>query len=195
MNLIERVKKILTTPKTEWLVIETETTNPQALLTSYVAPLAILSSLSGVLTGLLWAGTYGMKFWLVSAVIGLVSAIVGYYISTYVIDALASSFGSEKNINKSAQLVAYSNTAAWVGGFLSFIPVIGWLAAIAGAIYSIYLLYLGIGPMKKTPEDKKVGYMIVSFLVIIVIGVVVAAILRAVIYPAMGYSTYGLWGY
>jgi hypothetical protein len=25
-------------------------------------------------------------------------------------------------------------------------------------------MYLGIGPLKKTPEDKKVVYMIVSFL-------------------------------
>ncbi len=195
MNLIERVKNILTTPKTEWLVIEGETTTPAALLTSYVLPLALLASLSGVLTGLLWAGTFGMQFWLIMAVVTFISAMIGFFVSSYVIDMLAPSFGSEKNINRSAQLVAYSWTASWIGSMLSFIPVLGWLLAIAGAIYSIYTMYLGLGPIKKTPEDKKVVYLIVSFLVMIVISWVIGWILRSIIFKAMGYSYLGGLGY
>ena len=193
MNLTERAKNILINPKSEWLVIETETTNPQSLLTSYVIPLALVSALGSVIMGLLWPGLWGMQFWLTRALINFLTAIIGYYIASYVIDALAPSFGSEKNINRSAQLVAYSNTAGWVASFFSFIPVIGWLIALAGGIYSIYLLYLGIGPMKKTPEDKKVVYMIISFLVIIVITMVVGAILGSIFLRSSGYS-YG-WGF
>lgn len=194
MNLIERVKKILTTPKTEWLVIETELSTPQTLLMSYVIPLAALSAVGFVLTGLIFPGIFDMKFWIVRGVIGFLSSCVGYYISTYVIDALAPSFGSEKNINRSAQLVAYSNTAAWVGGFFVFIPIIGWLISIAGAIYTIYLMYVGIGPMKKTPEDKKVVYLILSIVLVIVVAMVVGAILNSIILKAMGYSAFGMWG-
>lgn len=195
MNLIDRVKNILTTPKTEWLVIDNETATPASLLTSYVIPLALLASLSSVLSGLLWAGTLSLQWWLLTAVITFISALIGFYISSYVIDALAPSFASEKNINKSAQLVAYSNTAAWIGSLLTFIPVLGWLLAIAGAIYSIYTMYLGIGPMKRTPEDKKVVYLIVSFLVVIVISWVISWILSSIIFRSMGHPAYSGFRY
>jgi hypothetical protein len=80
---------------------------------------------------------------------------------------------------------------------LSFIPVIGFLIVIGGWVYSIYLMYLGIGPMKKTPEDKKVVYMVVAFLIMIVIGMIVSAILASVLLSSMGYGALGgrWWGY
>ncbi|HUZ59771.1 MAG TPA: YIP1 family protein [Hanamia sp.] len=106
--------------------------------------MAIISSIGRILAGLTWVGVFGSYFiWY--AVIGFVSIIISFYISIYVIDILAPSFGSEKNLNKSAQLVAYSNTPTWIAGLLSFIPAIGFLLVIAGWIYSIYLFYIGLG--------------------------------------------------
>ena len=197
MNLIDRAKKILTTPKTEWLVVNSESATPSSLIMSYVLPMAIISSIGRILSGLVWAGAFGTYFiWF--AVIGFVSIIISFYISIYVIDLLAPSFGSEKNLNKSAQLVAYSNTPAWIAGLLSFIPVIGFLLVIAGWIYSIYLFYLGLGPLKKTPEDKKIVYMIVAFIVMIVIVAIISAILMAIfggmIGYGVGYSRFGRFG-
>lgn len=101
---------------------------------------------------------------------------------------LAPTFGSEKNLDKSAQLVAYSNTPNWVAGLLSFIPVIGWLLVIAGWIYSIYLFYIGLGPLKGTPEDKKVVYMIVAFIVMIAVVFVISAVLMAIFGGMIGYG-------
>lgn len=179
MNIIERAKNMIMTPKTEWLVVDTEQSTPMALLTSYVLPLAIIASLANVLRGLLFSSGFGTYFiW--AAVIGFISILIGFYISIYVIDMLAPSFGSEKNLNKSAQLVAYSNTPAWVAAFLSFIPIIGWLLAIAGWVYSIYLFYIGLTIMKKTPEDKKVVYMIVAYIVIFAVTAIISAILMAI---------------
>jgi len=42
MNLVERVKAILLTPKTEWTAIEGEPGDPQFLFTNYVAILAAI---------------------------------------------------------------------------------------------------------------------------------------------------------
>lgn len=193
MNIIERVKNILLTPKTEWDVINGETATTQSLLIGYVLPLSVVSALGSLLHGLLFAGTIGLKFFLIGAVIAFVSSIIGFYVSVIIIDALASSFGSEKNMGKSAQLVAYSGTPSYIGGLLSFIPVIGFLLSLAAWVYGIYLMYLGIGPLKKTPDDKKVVYMIVAFVVMIVLYFVVAAILGAVLYGAMGMTGGGLF--
>lgn len=191
MNIIERAKSIISTPKTEWLVISAENDTPNALLFSYVLPLSILASLSGVLRGLLWEYRMPIEYWLLLAAVSFVSAMIVFYIAFYVIDMLAANFGSEKNLNRSAQLVAYSYTAAWVGSFLSFIPYIGWLLIFAGGIYSIYTMYLGLGPMKKTPEDKKVGYLIVSFLIIIVASAIINKILVSIFFRVMGWPSLG----
>jgi hypothetical protein len=179
MNLIERAKNMLSIPKTEWLLIESETSTPQFLLTNYVLPMAIISSIGKILSGLVWAGIF-TSYFIWAAIIGFVSIIISFYISIYVIDMLAPGFSSEKNLNKSAQLVAYSNTPNWIAGLLSFIPFIGWLLVIAGWVYSIYLFYTGLGPLKKTPEDKKIVYMVVAIIIMIVVGFIISAILMAI---------------
>ncbi len=197
MNLIERVKNILITPKTEWEVINGETATPSSLFMSYVLPLAIVSSLGAVIRYFLYAGGYaswGLKYMIIGVVITLVSTLLAFYLTAIIVDKLAPNFGSEKNMGKSAQLVAYSGTPTYVAGLLAFIPIIGWLISIAAWVYGVYLMYLGIGPLKKTPEDKKIVYILVSYVIMIAIYFVIAAILGGILYATMG-SGLGYSGY
>lgn len=191
MNIIERVKNILLTPKTEWEVINGETATPQSLLIGYVLPLAIVAAAGSLLKGLLFAGTFGLKYFILTAVIAFIASVISYYITVIIVDMLAPSFASEKDMGKSAQLVAYSGTPSYVGALLSFIPIVGWLIALAAWAYGVYLMYLGIGPLKKTPEDKKVVYMIVAFLIMIVLYFIIVAILGAILFAAMGMTAVG----
>ena len=192
MNLIERVKNILITPKTEWDVINGETATTQSLLMGYVLPLAIVSAVGPILNGLIFGGIIGMKFFIITAVIGLIVSAVGFYVTTIIVDMLAPSFGSEKNMGKSAQLIAYSSTPSFIAGLLSFIPVIGWILPFVAWAYGIYLMYLGIGPIKKTPEDKKIVYMIVAYVIMIVISLILGAILTMILFAALGMTAGGL---
>ncbi len=177
MNLIERVKNILVSPKTEWEVINGETATPMSLLTGYVLILALIPALFSFLGAyLLGGGYFGMKYYIISAVISYVISIASFFIFTYALDLLATAFGSEKNINKSAQVAAYSSTAIYIVGVLAIVPFLGWLVMILGALYAAYLMYLGVGPLKKTPEDKKVIYV----LVVIIVGFVAYFILNAI---------------
>ncbi len=193
MNLIERVKNILITPKTEWDVINGETATPQSLLMGYVLPLSLVAAVGSLLKGFLFAGVLSLKFFIITAVIAFIASILAYYITVIIVDMLAPSFGSEKNMGKSAQLVAYSGTPSYIGGLLSFIPVIGWIVSLAAWVYGVYLMYLGIGTLKKTPEDKKVVYMIVAFLIMIVLYFILVAILGAILFAALGMSAGGLF--
>ncbi len=130
MNLIERVKNILITPKTEWEVVNGETETPQSLLSKYVIPLALIGAIAAFIGfGLIGVSTFGvkiggMKWGLTTAVKMLLTGILSYYICTYVIDALAPTFKSEKNLGKSAQLVAYASTAGAVGGVFYILPML-----------------------------------------------------------------------
>ena len=199
MNLIERVKNILISPKTEWEVINNETATPASLLTGYVLPLAVVSAVGTILKYLMFTGpygvSYGMKFIIISAVIAFIASVVAFYLTVMIVDMMATSFNSEKNMGKSAQLVAYSNTPSYIGGLLSFIPVVGLLIAIAAWVYGIYIMYLGIGPIKKTPEDKKVVYMLVVYVIMIAIYFILIALLGAILFAMIGGTVAGLTGY
>ena len=196
MALFDRVKNILISPKTEWQVINAETETPQTLLTKYVIPLVFLSALAAFIgygfvgRGSLLYKIVGVRWGAYFAIQVLVSGILSYYIATYVIDALAPSFASEKNLGKSAQLVAYASTASWVGGLLMIVPLLGTIGALFG-LYGIYLFYLGLPVLKKTPEDKRIGYMIVCALVIIVVSFVLYFVLGAILTAVMG-NPFGL---
>mgnify|MGYP000016335553 CR=1 FL=1 len=190
MNLVERVKNILITPKTEWDKIAAEETALPAVLTTYVLPLSLIGAVATLLGwGLIgksidlgFLGSIPIKGWDIGikyAIVSVVSVIVGYFVTAFVVDALAPSFGSEKNLNRSAQLVGYGYTPALIGAALGILPSIAWLGALFG-LYGLYLMYLGLGPLKKTPEDKKVIYLVITIVVMIVVYVVVGLILAAV---------------
>jgi hypothetical protein len=186
MNLIQRAKNILTTPKTEWDVVAAESATMGSLLTSYVLPLSLIPVVATLLNGLVWGGIiWGMKYTIVSAVIAFVNAIISYVIATYAIDLLATNFKSEKNMNSSAQLAAYSCTAMWVVSILGIIPFLGWLGMLAGAAYTVYLMYLGTGPVKKTPEDQRIVYVIVVIVIVIVVHFIIQAILGGIMFTAV----------
>jgi hypothetical protein len=190
MSIIDRIKNILLAPKTEWPVINQEPENPGSLLTKFVLPLLILGAVAAFIGyGLigfdaLFIKIKGVKWGLWFALKQLISGVIGYYIATYVIDALAPSFGSEKNLGKSAQLVAYASTPAWVAAIFMILPALSILGLLG--LYGIYLFYIGLPVLKKTPEDKRIGYMVVAALVIIVVSFVAQWMVEMVLKPVMG---------
>lgn len=190
MNIIERVKNILVTPKKEWDVIAAEEGSVSSVLTTYVLPLSLIGAaatligwgLIGKSFSLGFLGNYTVKGWDIGikyALISLVSVLASYLITTFVVDALAPSFGSEKNLNKSAQFVGYSYTPSLIGAVLGIFPSVAWLGGLFG-LYGIYLMYLGLGPVKKTPDDKKVVYLVVSIIILIAISLVLTLILASI---------------
>lgn len=183
MALVDRVKNICITPKTEWPVIAGESSTTGGLMSGYVAPLAIIGPIAGFIGGsvightLPFVGTYRTP---IMAGIGLaiftfVMAFVGVFILSLIINALAPSFGGEKNSGQALKVAVYSYTPAWLAGILSIIPFLGMLAILA-ALYGLYLLYLGLPKLMKCPEDKSIGYTVVVVICAIVLSVVITAI-------------------
>ena len=191
MSLIDRAKNIMLSPKTEWEAVANEEPNVQQILISYVLPLALIPAVA-ILIGWGVIGMWGFtsfNYGIAVALVQLLNAFIAVLITSFVIDALAPSFGSQKNYGKALQLVAYSMTPVWVAGILNIIPSIGWLGSLIG-LYGLFLLYLGITPMMKTPEDKRVGYLIVSIIILLVVYFIVAAILTAILFAVFGLSAF-----
>jgi Yip1 domain len=193
MNLIERVKNIIVTPNKEWDVIAAEQPDTGQIITGYVLPLVGAAALAGFIGyGFIGVSYFGVRIaginWgIYHALNVVIVAACSVFISSLVIDALAPSFGAEKNMNRSIQLVAYSMTPAWIGALLAILPAIALIGSLAG-LYSFYLLYLGMVKLKKAPVDKQTTYFIVSLLVMFAIYIVVGLILAAILMPIMGLS-------
>ena len=173
MALIDRVKNILLTPKTEWPKIAEETATTQSIYVGYVMILAAIGPLAMAIRGSLF-GTMG-------ALLGYAISLGVTYVLALIVDALAPTFGGEKNFLQSLKLVAYSYTAAWVAGIFHLLPFLGRVIGLLAAIYAFYTFYLGVPVMKKCPEDKAVAYTIVVVLCGIVLGVVVGGLLMSML--------------
>ena len=80
------------------------------------------------------------------------------------------------------KLVAYSATAGWIASIATIIPILGWIVAIIGSLYGIYLVYLGLPVLMKCPQDKAVVYLVVVVIVYLVLSWILSAILLAGIF-------------
>jgi hypothetical protein len=192
MALVDRIKNILLSPRSEWQVIDAEPATVSSLYAGYIAPLSAIPAVCGAigmsLVGNAFFGKMAMGAALTLAVVTYVMGLVSIYIVSLIINALAPSFGGTKNPVQALKVIAYSYTAAWVGGIFAIIPALGIIGAIFG-LYSLYLLYLGLPVLMKSPEDKSLGYTIVVIIVtIVVIGVIYAII------GALGLTGMGMMG-
>lgn len=184
---------MILSPKSEWEAIRIEPTPSRETISQYVLPLAAIAAIAAFigywliginavfihLGGIRWGLYYGLT--------SLIRDIIAVIVAGYVVDALAPSFQSEKNINKSMQLVGYAYTPVFIGGILAVIPALRFIGSLFG-LYGIYLWYLGLTPLKGTPDDKRVTYMIVSILVLIVVYLVLGWILGMIFMGLFGLS-------
>ena len=176
MDIVARAQKICLSPDTEWPVIAGESANLGALVSNYALPLAGLSAL-GAFVGIAFFVGLGFTNGLMVAVTGLVTSLILVVVLSFIIDALAPTFGATSGGDNAAKVAAYAPTPAWICGLFQFVPVVGVLATIAGAIYSLYLLYLGLIRVMKAPRDKAVVYTVVVVVIAVVIGMVVNFVL------------------
>ena len=189
MNLVERAKNILITPKTEWEVIKKEDLTINQMFIQYAIILAAIPAIATFI-GVCFIGvtvpfldiTYRVPIGtgLGNMVVTYLFSLGGVYIVALIMDALAPSFGSTKNIVSSFKVTVFSYTAVWLAGIFSIIPVLSILSIVG--LYSFYLLYLGMGSIKEVPKDKLVGYLVVLIITMIVIFVVLGLIVQ-VIFP------------
>jgi len=194
-SLTTRIMNILTKPNLEWPVIETENTSVAALYTGYIVILAAIPAVAGFI-GMAMIGInfgfgtirIGVGTALTGAILRYLLALGGVYLAALIIDKLAPNFESQPNFHQAFKLVAYASTASWLAGIFNVLPPLSW-AAILG-LYSIYLFYLGLPVMMKTPQDKVVVYMIVSAVVIIVIYAVPLMIVSYVVRPSISIGNF-----
>ncbi len=185
MNLVERAKAILLTPQTEWRAIEPESGDPAYLFANYVAILAAIPAVCGFIGisiigfGMPMMGAYRVGFFggIGHAILRYLLSFVMVYVIALVIDALAPTFGGQKNQSNALKLAVYSMTPVWLSGVFMLLPGFRWLGILG--LYSLYLFWLGVPVLMKAPSDKSAPYTAAVVVCGIVIFVVIGAVLGA----------------
>ncbi len=193
MNIVERVTNILVRPKDEWAVIEKEETSIKDLLMGYLLILALIPAISNLIAYWLigykvaYVGTvsgsfgYGLR----QAVLGFVSPVVAAFVAAFIINALAEKFHSVKDSRRAMQLVVYSYTPGLIAGVFVLIRGLGFLSGLA-ALYGLYILYVGLQPIMKTPPEKVTSYFVVSLIVMVLVNLLIAALFTGILVSSPG---------
>jgi hypothetical protein len=156
MDLLGRVRAIMSAPTSEWLVIGREAGALSNLMLRYVAILALIPAVAR----LLGASVVGSYAPISSSLLGAIAiylaslAIVG--LLALVIDALAPAFGAHRNFRGALKLAAYSCTPVWLAGVFLILPGLSFLILIG--LYGGFLLRAGLPARMKAPADKTFGY-------------------------------------
>jgi hypothetical protein len=188
-DIVSRVKAILMTPKTEWPIIAAETTTLADLYKNYVIILAAIPAVAGFIkmsiigTTIPFAGTFrvGMMSGLTTAILTYVLSLVGIYILALIVDALAPTFNGVKDQMQALKTAVYASTAYWVASVAQIVPALGMLIVLAGGIYSLYLLYIGLPYTMKVPADKALPYTAVVVVCALVINILLGVVVGSVV--------------
>jgi hypothetical protein len=187
-ELVARARNVLLTPRQEWPLIAAESDTAAGLYMRYVMVLAAIPAIAGFLKSSL-IGTHiplvgTVRIGIVAGVSGMivqyVISLTVVYLLALILNALAGTFSAQKDNMQALKSAAYASTAGWIAGGLVVVPYLGWLLALAGGIYGIYLLYLGLPVTMKCPPEKAAGYTAITVVCAIVLNLVVGAIVGTV---------------
>lgn len=175
MHIVERARQLLLTPKAEWEAISRETRTVQGLFTGYAMVLAAIPAVSNFI-GYSVVGVSGvrlpMSYGVTQLVIGYAISLAAVYLLAIVIDALGPTFGAERNFMQALKVSVFMPTAGWLAGLFNLVP---WLSilTLAGGLYSLYLLFVGLPLLMRAPESQAVPYTVVVMLITIVLAVAI----------------------
>jgi hypothetical protein len=183
-KIIPRARALLVSPRTEWPVIAAESATVQDLYREYIMIVAAIPPICQfVKTSILGYAWHGFRVYRLGIGAGLTAAIAEYvvslavvYVMAVIIEALAQTFGGEPNRIQALKAAGYSYTASWIAGIAQILPGLYGLIALAGAIYSVYVLYLGLPSTMKVLPERAGGYTAVVVISALIFGWIIAEI-------------------
>jgi Yip1 domain len=191
MDIVARAKAITLNPATTWPVIEAEQHDAQSLFVPYVLILAAIPAICSFIgLSLVGIGGFGFNFRIPIAS-GLAMMITTYILSLvmtfgmgWLTSVLAPTFGGQSNLVQGLKLAVFGGTPMMLAGVFNVLPALSIIGLLV-ALYSLYVMYLGLPVLMKNPKEKTIVYMVVLIIASIISGVVLGMVSRAFT-PSMG---------
>jgi hypothetical protein len=183
-GLMARAGDMLFRPQQTWAVIAREPAEVGDLYLRSVIPLAAIPALCDFLGIFIFGGLQIASIEFRPPLAGAaVEALANYgltlalaYALARIVEVLSGRFGGVPDRVQAFKLVAYSGTAVWVLGALALYPALGIPAALLGAVYSLYLLYVGLPRLMRIEPGRAI-----SCFALILLAVLAMAALKGLI--------------
>jgi len=180
-NSLDRVKRLLLQPKSEWQRIDAEATSVGEIFRGWVLIMAAIPAVAGLIGALAFGySAFGITYRpgvieaLVTALVQYVLSVASILILALVIDWLAPRFGGIRSRVQATKVAAYSATAAYVAGIFAIVPSLSVLGLLG--LYSLYLLHLGLGQLMKAPGNKAMSYTVATIIAAFALAVLAGAL-------------------
>jgi hypothetical protein len=196
MDIVERAKAITLNPAATWPVIEAEKHDAKSLFVPYLLILAAIPAICSFIgLSIVGMGGFGFNF-RVPVASGLAMMITTYILSIimtfgmgWLASALAPTFGGKSDLVQGLKLAVFGGTPMMLAGVFNILPALSIIGLLV-ALYSLYVMYLGLPVLMKNPKEKTIVYMVVLIIASIIAGVVLSMVTRAFT-PSMGMGGMG----
>lgn len=168
--VFERSRALILHPKEEWGRILEENLSMNLGVRNFLLPLLLIATLASLLGHIIQKASIGVDGTLLLAdgLRQFFGFLLSVYASIYLVNELLKSFGGEKNLRRSANLVVYSTAPSLIISVVTgLIPALYPLGVLG--LYSFYLVYVGIPVLLDIPEQKHIGFFLTSVLLMILI--------------------------
>jgi hypothetical protein len=178
MDLVERAKNIIVSPKTEWPEIVREPGEPSYLFANYVAILALIPALCRFIGLSVLSGFMPIVGGLFGAVISYLFTFVIIYVVAVVVDQLAPTFGGRRDFGAALKTTVYSYTPMWLAGIFLLVPGLRFLTILG--LYGVYLLWVGLPITMRSSPQRNLLYVASIVVCVLLVGFVLSLILGAI---------------
>ncbi|MGD8384911.1 MAG: Yip1 family protein [Lysobacterales bacterium] len=171
----------LTSPEQTWNEYLGE--NPSWLQTLVVltAPLFVVSMVLSVLFSKMIGNfsPYSVgRGWFAAILFALVVGAIGFIVAVFAFNFLAGVFQGKPNFSRAFAAISLAAIPAWLAAIVgALVPWVGPLISLAGAIYSLVLLYRIIPLALEVPGHKRTVHFVVSIVVVFVVNLVIGSVL------------------
>ena len=185
MDIVERAKAITLNPAATWPVIDAEKHDAKSLFVPYLLILAAIPAVCSFIgLSLVGIGGFGFNFRIPFAS-GLAMMITTYILSIimtfgmgWLASVLAPTFGGKSDLVQGLKLAVFGGTPMMLAGVFNILPALS-IVGLLVALYSLYVIYLGLPVLMKNPQGKTIPYMVVLIIASIVSGVVLSMVTSA----------------
>jgi hypothetical protein len=136
---------------------------------------SVASGIGSFLAGILGGGGIGAA--VLGLILGVVMGVVGYYIWAYITYFIGTNlFGGTADVGEMLRTLGYASGPR-VLGVLAFIPCLGPLAGLAGAIWALITGVVAVRQALDFDTGKAVLTVIIGWVIVFIITLVVTAVL------------------
>lgn len=173
-RIFNRSKNLIIDPNKEWEVIQNEFKTKDELIRGYLIPYILAIAIASVIGNLLFdpkLAFISVGYLVATALISVVISFVSVYLSVLVFNELAKYYSESFSKEKIYTLVIYSFTAFFLATIISnLFPVSGVKVLLnLFGLYSFYLLWTGAEKLIGITEDKKVAYVLIGAIIVVVL--------------------------